>query len=241
MRSIPHALCAAGLVLIFLAGCSNSNVGAPPASQVVTIDDYEAFVTDAVSLLRGLEWRMQSVDRAGGIIETQPATSAHFPEFWRVDSPGGYNYLESSLSTVRRTVTVRITPAPDESGDPSASQPDGTSSTESALAADTTPSDAESSQDSTTETAAPASAPTVTAAARHYRLQVEVEKERYSAPERQVTTASGALGLYSQKTPTIYGYRKSKPGDVQWISLGRDELLESDLLQRLLRASKHVE
>jgi hypothetical protein len=35
-----------------------------------------------------------------------------------------------------------------------------------------------------------------------FRVGVRVEKERYSAPERQVTTASGALAIYSERLPT---------------------------------------
>lgn len=68
---------------------------------------------------------------------------------------------------------------------------------------------------------------------REYRVTVEVDKFRYSAPERQVTTASGALAIYSERVPTTEGLRRARGKGDRWIPLGRDPLLEAYLLARL--------
>jgi hypothetical protein len=140
------------------------------------------------------------VDRARGLIVSDPTTSAQWFEWWRADAPGGYQLLESSLHTIRRVVTVHVEPV-DAAG-----------------------------------TAAAASGeplPPEERGAGRYRLAVQVEKSRYSAPERQITTASGALQIYSESTPTVEGERGPRSRRVQWVPLGRDPLLEAFLLAKL--------
>lgn len=66
-----------------------------------------------------------------------------------------------------------------------------------------------------------------------YRVTVQVDKSRYSAPERQVTTASGALGIYSERLPTTEGLRNARSVGEHWVPLGRDGPLESYLLSRI--------
>lgn len=218
-------------------GCMRPAAPVGPTEQVVEVDDYEAFFTETVSLLRGYEWRMQRVDRPAGLIETRPATSKHFPEFWRIDSPAGYNHLESSLHTIRRTVTIRLEPLP------AATEPASAATAESPP--DSQPASADAAGPempvAATPPAQPADEHVAAAGPSRVRLQVEVQKERYSAPERQVTTASGAFGLFSQSSPTVYGYFRNRPGEVQWVLLGRDELLEADLLGRIIAESRHIE
>ncbi len=73
-----------------------------------------------------------------------------------------------------------------------------------------------------------------------YRVSVRVDKSRLSVPQRQVTTASGALVVYSQRIPTVEGTRAA-PRDEQWVPLGRDGLLEGDLLARFVNLLPEVE
>ncbi|MCG3128351.1 MAG: hypothetical protein CHACPFDD_03235 [Phycisphaerae bacterium] len=68
-----------------------------------------------------------------------------------------------------------------------------------------------------------------------YRVAITVEKFRYSAPDRQVTTPSGALAIYSDRIPTTEGLKKSATRGEHWVELGRDGLLEARLLARLRR------
>ncbi|MFQ5806236.1 MAG: hypothetical protein ACE5I3_07295 [Phycisphaerae bacterium] len=77
---------------------------------------------------------------------------------------------------------------------------------------------------------APADAPSPDG---NFRVSVRVDKERYSAPERQVTTASGALAIYSERLPTTEGLLASKVHGEHWVPLGRDLPLELYLLDKI--------
>jgi hypothetical protein len=66
-----------------------------------------------------------------------------------------------------------------------------------------------------------------------YRVSVAVNKSRYAAPDRQVTTASGALAIYNERLPTNEGLRNARSRLSHWVPLGRDALLEADLLDRI--------
>jgi len=70
-----------------------------------------------------------------------------------------------------------------------------------------------------------------------YRVAVQVDKQRYSAPERQVTTASGALAIYSERLPTTEGLMAARTAGEHWVALGRDALLESYLLGQIARVA----
>lgn len=80
-----------------------------------------------------------------------------------------------------------------------------------------------------------------TAHADRYRLTVRVDKSRYSAPERQVTTASGALAIYSERIPTTEGLRRGESPRAHWVPLGRDTLLEAYLLAKFADATPEIE
>jgi hypothetical protein len=85
-------------------------------------------------------------------------------------------------------------------------------------------------------TTAPA-APAISAADANgdsYRLTVEVQKFRFSAPERQATTASSALAIYNERLPTREGLVAAKTAGQHWVPLGRDPLLETYLLEKLV-------
>ncbi len=71
-----------------------------------------------------------------------------------------------------------------------------------------------------------------------YRLQVRVDKERYHAPARQITTSSGALAMYSTRVPTQAGIRGRRSESNEWVPLGRDVLLEQFLLDKLVNAAE---
>lgn len=66
-----------------------------------------------------------------------------------------------------------------------------------------------------------------------YRLSVRVDKARLSLPERQVTTSSGALNMYSPRYPSRAGLRGVWATRGEWVDLGRDALLEAFLLEKL--------
>jgi hypothetical protein len=73
-----------------------------------------------------------------------------------------------------------------------------------------------------------------------FRVSVQVDKERYSAPERQVTTASGALAIYSEHLPTTEGLLASRTAGEHWVPLGRDAQLERYLLNKIGGATSNA-
>lgn len=166
----------------------------------------------------------ERVDRDAGLIITRPTTGGQWYEFWRVDSQGGYNVLESSLHTVQRRAAIELTPigAAGDADDQAAAPSDAA---RSAAAADAAAGDG-------------SGAPGVRSG--RYRVTVQVDKERYSAPERQITSASGALAIYSDRVPTTEGLRRSQSRGEHWVPLGRDGLLEAYLLARIADATPDV-
>lgn len=195
------ALAAAPLLF---AGCQAPPRPNGPTTAVWRISDFDAFLDDTLSVLRECDLQPARVERAGGLVVTQPTTSAQWFEWWRRDTRGGYQLLESSLHTIRRTVTLRTEPA-------------GSPATDSAPQSETPPGADHGLRDSTAV----------------YRITIQVEKERLSAPLRQITTASGALSIYNERVPTETGERGPRTIDQQWVPLGRDVLLEEYLLARL--------
>jgi len=69
---------------------------------------------------------------------------------------------------------------------------------------------------------------------KRYRVEVEVRVSRWSAPERQVTTASGAMRMFSREMPTTEGLMPEEAEPPHWVDLGRDPVLEKKLLQAIL-------
>jgi hypothetical protein len=217
------------LASALLAGCAAPAAPTGPTSVVVDVSDYDALVDGTLTVLRQRDYEPSRVDRAAGVIVAGPTTGKQWFEFWRRDVVGKYEVLESSLHTVRRVVTVKITAT--------AAQPVDD--------AEITPTSGAPAVASAPTTAAPTTAPATDGLIRpplagRYQLTIEVEKSRYSAPERQITTASGALMIYNEQIPTTEGLRGRASRDVHWVPLGRDGALEDYLLDAILKTNADV-
>lgn len=193
------------LPLIFAAACEAPPRPDTPTELFVRIPDREAFFDDALTRLRESDFQPRLADRRDGLIIAGPTTSAQWFEWWRGDSPGMYQTFESSIHTVRRTVTVKLDPL----------NPAPTVTTPAITPAEL------------------ASPPEPPPARGEFRLAVRVDKERYSAPERQATTALGAMAIYNERLPTVEGLRNARSVGEHWVSLGRDVELEAFWLDRL--------
>lgn len=66
-----------------------------------------------------------------------------------------------------------------------------------------------------------------------YDLMVQVDKERFSSPQRQVTNTLSALGIYSERIPTREGLLAARQQGDHWVALGRDGPFEDYLLERI--------
>ncbi len=58
--------------------------------------------------------------------------------------------------------------------------------------------------------------------------------QRHSTPERQVSTAAGAIQMFSAKLPIYTGEMIDEEQAVRWIQLGRDVRFEQALLTSIL-------
>ncbi|TWT41262.1 hypothetical protein RAS1_39560 [Phycisphaerae bacterium RAS1] len=195
------------LALLAFPGCAAPGEPVGDTFAMLQIPDLDAYIDNAATYLRQSDFPPERIDRAAATIVSEPVTSGQWFEFWRIDSQGPYQTLESSLHTTRRRVTIELV----RQGDGAASEP------------------AIRDPRSEPETSAPASPPP----AGRYRVAVRVEKERYNAPQRQITTASGALGIYNDRVPTREGLRGARSRGEQWVPQGRDGLLEAFLLEKL--------
>jgi len=67
-----------------------------------------------------------------------------------------------------------------------------------------------------------------------YELAVQVNRMRYSLPERQIDNSAGAMRLFSAEAPTASG-RLEKPSETsRMVPLGRDKPAEEQLLKSIL-------
>jgi hypothetical protein len=209
------------LSMIVFTMLVNSGCRAPlqpegPTEIVMSVRNYDAFVDSTLSVLRRWDFPADRVNREMGIIVSEPATSGQWFEPWRIDAPGAYQKFESSIHTMRRVVTVNLAPVESASAD-------AAPMTESAPAGEI--------ERLSDEHAARSG---------NYRVQVRVDKLRFSGVERQVTTTSGAMAMYSERTPTVAGQRGVRSREEHWVLLGRDPLLEERLLKKIATAAERL-
>ena len=105
----------AGLLLVMaamLAGC----VRAPEARfpNPMPLPSSDAATVEKVAERVLLEMHFEIVYPASkpGRVDTENLTGDSWFEFWRDDTVGNFQRLESSLHTIRRSVHVQVTPAP---------------------------------------------------------------------------------------------------------------------------------
>lgn len=99
------------VLLIACAGCHRPVKPVEPLTQTVSVANasgVDRLWEGAQEELRRHRFKLDRVDRRSGIITTFPVTSESFFEFWRHDVDSSYDRMESTLRTVRRTVTIRI-------------------------------------------------------------------------------------------------------------------------------------
>lgn len=210
------------LVASTLAGCHAPPQASGPAEIVLRLTDRDCFIDNVLTVLRRYDLPAERVDRDCGLIVSRRTTSGQWFECWRVDSQGAYQNLESSLGTIGRTVTVEIMPAEPPAQVISPLEPEAPP-----IAADPAPL-AMAEEDTPAKCG-------------DYRVSVCVAKERLSVPERQVTTASGALALFNVRTPTVAGEFTARSAAIDWIAIGRDPLLEAYLLAKFVDAAPDAE
>lgn len=115
-RPLSVVFVAAGL---FLAGCAGSSGRDGPASgpttaavvgaKTVTASSFERLWNACAQVARDRHFAIDRRDYRGGVLTTEPLTSAQFFEPWRRDAITFDAVAESSLSTIRRTIRFEFT------------------------------------------------------------------------------------------------------------------------------------
>ncbi len=71
--------------------------------------------------------------------------------------------------------------------------------------------------------------------AAEYLLSVQIDKQRLSLPDRQMTAAGSAYGAFGSRLPTTSGQLVSAAEAQTWIPSGRDPALEAFLLRQIVQ------
>jgi len=144
--------------------------------------DADAAESAARRVLEELRFEIEYPEASEGRIATRGLTGASWFEFWRGDTLGADQRIESSLHTTRRRVTVAITPEVAGS-----------------------------------------------------EIFVQVTKERLTAPNQGPQSIGQAYSLYGFRISKMYERDEIEPTRYKWIDVGRDDLLEQEILARLER------
>jgi hypothetical protein len=91
-----------------VSGSLTSNATASAEPVVVKSQNFDSLWNASIQSLRDLHFEIDRQDRRSGIITTKPMTGSQFFEPWRTELRSVDAVTESSLATIRRTVTIRI-------------------------------------------------------------------------------------------------------------------------------------
>lgn len=106
-------------VAAFLPGCAGASDRAAPAfrpttaavvsAKTVTAGSFERLWNACAQVARNRQFSIDRRDYRGGVLTTEPLTSAQFFEPWRRDAVTLDAIAESSLATIRRTIRFEFT------------------------------------------------------------------------------------------------------------------------------------
>jgi len=183
---MKHALC---LLLLCAAmtgsGCATGASGRFSNPMTFAGTDAETVEHVARRVLMELRFDLEYPESSEGRLATDVLTGASWFEFWREDTLGTMQSLESSLHTIRRRATVSISPK--DSGS---------------------------------------------------QVFVQVVKQRKSAPGLGPETMAETFNIYGTEDTDLMRQNELAPTLYEWVDMGRDELLEQDILERILTSLK---
>jgi len=110
MRHIATGLTALASLVVAAAGCATVATARFPNPSTFTDTPPARVEAVARQVLLGLRFRPILPEKSRGLIETEPVTGASWFEFWREDTIGPMQVAEASLHTVRRRVTLSVSP-----------------------------------------------------------------------------------------------------------------------------------
>ena len=167
------------------AGCATVASGRFSNPMTFTETDAETVEHVARRVLMELRFDIVYPEASEGRLATDALTGASWFEFWREDTIGRMQRLESSLHTIRRRATVSISPKD-----------------------------------------------------RGSQVFVKVVKQRKSAPGLGPETMAESFNIYGIEDTDLMRQNELAPTTYEWLDMGRDELLEQDILERILTGLK---
>ncbi len=170
----------------------------------------------AEDVLAGMYFTIEKADVDSGLIRTRPLPGAQFFEFWRSDNVGTDNTLAANLHTIRRTVTLDISHKIEDRRQKTEDRK------ERAQVEDLLWRDGNLTSDICSLTSV-------------LRIGCEVQAQRLSLPERQVSSSARAYGMFSRSSPSLQRLKLNpeQKKEMAWIDLGRDSRLEAEILKRI--------
>ncbi|MHC4982420.1 MAG: hypothetical protein ACYTF6_04535 [Planctomycetota bacterium] len=98
------------LMAAMLCGCPGYTKPVARARRLSASEkNFESLWRASLEVLRKYRFNPSIQDRRTGLIQTEAMTSRHFTEFWRSEASSSHDAIESSLHTIYRTATVKIT------------------------------------------------------------------------------------------------------------------------------------
>lgn len=167
------------------AGCAT--VASGRFSNPMTFIETDADTVEHVArrVLMELRFDIEYPESSEGRLATDSLTGASWFEFWRKDTIGTMQRLESSIHTTRRRATVSISPTGGGS-----------------------------------------------------QVFVKVVKERKSAAGLTPGAVGETFNIYDAEETELLRQNELAPTSYDWLDMGRDELLEQDILHRILTSLK---
>jgi hypothetical protein len=104
-----------GLLLVTaatLVGCARAPDARFPNPMMLPSSDPMTVEKVAQRVLLELNFEVVYPSSKPGRVDTENLTGASWFEFWRGDTVGNFQRVESSLHTIRRSVHMQVTPAP---------------------------------------------------------------------------------------------------------------------------------
>lgn len=105
------AISLAAAALAFVAGCNSAPIRSAttmPSGVSVSCADFDRLMKASEDVSRDMLFTPAVRDYRAGVFRTEPTLSPQWFEVWRRDAQTSTDLAESSLSKIRRTITVRI-------------------------------------------------------------------------------------------------------------------------------------
>jgi hypothetical protein len=107
-----------------LAGCGGQNVSTAPTQIVCPPGATTANVLQAAEkILTRMQFSIEKLDVDQGIVKTRPLRGGQFFEFWRSDNASPFGWSEANVQSIRRSVELRVVPAPAAADGPPRREP----------------------------------------------------------------------------------------------------------------------